>query len=217
MPTTTKKKVEKLDLKKQYKHLYIPSAKEVSQVDVPDLQFTMIDGRIDAGVLPGDSDEFVETMNAMYGVGYTLKFMSKLDKANPLDFTVMAMEGLWTVPSGRFSFGAVEPWLYTLLMLQPDHITQGMFEDAVDQANRKNPSPAFERIRMERWREGPSIQLMHLGPYSEEPRSIAMMDAYAEEHSLQLHGRHHEIYLGDPRRAKPENLKTVLRHPVRAA
>lgn len=211
----TKTTVEKLDLKKRYRHLYLPPAKEVTYVDVPELQFTMIDGHLDTGVLPGDSPDFVDTMSAMYGVGYTLKFMSKLSETNPLDFTVMAMEGLWSTESGDFSFGSKEPWVYTLLMLQPDHISQSMFDDAVEQANAKNPSLAFGRMRMERWREGPSIQLMHIGPYADEPASIEKMDAYAEEHGLELHGRHHEIYLGDPRRAKPENLKTVLRHPVR--
>lgn len=215
MPAT-KNEVAKLDLKKQYKHLYLPSAKVVSEVDVPDLHYTMIDGRLEPGVLPGDSEDFTETMSAMYGVAYTLKFMSKLRETDPLDFTVMAMEGLWGTESGTFSFEATDdPWLYTLLMLQPEHITESMFVDAVEQANSKNPSGALGRMRLERWREGPSIQLMHIGPYADEPRSIAMMDDYATEHGLELHGRHHEIYLGDPRRAKPENLKTVLRHPVR--
>ncbi len=218
MPAATRS-VKRLDLKKKYKHLYRPSAKEVTFVEVPDLQFTMVDGRIGAGVLPGDSEEFVDSMGAMYGVAYTLKFMSKLDPENPIDFTVMAMEGLWSTESGRFSFdGKVkEPWFYTLLMLQPDHITPEMFQSAVDQAHEKRPGPAFSKMRMERWCEGPAIQLMHIGPYADEPRSIAMMDAYAKEHMLELHGRHHEIYLGDPRRAKPENLKTVLRHPVKTS
>ena len=212
-----RKPVEKLDLKKRYRHLYRPSAHEVSYVDVPELQFTMIDGRIDAGVSPGDSAEFRDTMGAMYGVGYALKFMSKLDDTNPIDFTVMAVEGLWATGSGEFSFETEEPWDYTLLMLQPDHITQAMFEEAVDQTNAKKPNPALERMRMGRWCEGPSIQLMHIGPYADEPASIARMDEYAEAHELELHGRHHEIYLGDPTRAKPENLKTVLRHPVRSS
>lgn len=208
--------VEKLDQKKQYKHLYLPSAREVTYVDVPELQFTMIDGRIGAGVLPGDSAEFRDTMGAMYGVAYALKFMSKLDDTKPLDFTVMAIEGLWATESGVFSFETEEPWVYTLLMLQPDHITQAMFAEAVEQTNTKKPNPALERMRLERWCEGPSIQLMHIGPYADEPASIAKMDAYAEAHGLELHGRHHEIYLGDPTRAKPENLKTVLRHAVHA-
>ena len=205
---------EKLNLKKQYKYLYAPPAKAVEIVDVPELLFTMVDGRIEAGVGPGDSPEFMQTMEAMYGVGYGLKFMSKLQEEEPLDFTVMAVEGLWGVESGEFEFGAKEPWLYTLLMLQPDHIDEEMFEVAVAEASAKRPNPALERMRLERWREGLSIQIMHVGPYAEEPRSIDMMDAFAVEHGYRLHGRHHEIYLGDPRRAKPENLKTILRHPI---
>jgi hypothetical protein len=81
----------------------------------------------------------------------------------------------------------------------------------------KRPNPALDRIRLERWREGPSIQIMHIGPYAEEPRTLELLDAYASDHGLEMHGRHHEIYLGDPRTAKPENLRTILRHPVRSA
>ncbi len=214
MPAT-KTPVQKLDLKKEYKHLYLPSAKQVSLVDVPEFQFTMIDGQIEPGVPPAQSKGFVDAMTAMYGVAYTLKFMSKLDPDSPLDFTVMAIEGLWSTESGGFGFEADQPWLFSLLMMQPDHITDTMFEAAVAQAAQRRPNPGFERIRMERWCEGPSIQVMHIGPYADEPATVARLDAYAEEHGLAKHGRHHEIYLGDPRRAKPESLRTVLRHPVR--
>ncbi len=211
MPAT----VPKLDLKKQYRHLYLPSAKEVSYVDVPDLLFTMIDGELDAGELPGESETFTEIMGAMYSVSYTLKFMSKLDPGRPLDFTVMAMEGLWSTESGVFDWDVEEPWVYTLLMLQPDHITPDMFEKAVGQAEAKGPNPALREIRLERWEEGPAIQVMHIGPYSEEPATLERMEAFADQEGFEFRGRHHEIYLGDPRRAKPEKLKTVLRHPVR--
>lgn len=214
MPAT-KAPVKKLNLKKEYKHLYLPSAKQVSLVEVPEFQFTMIDGRIEAGVPPAESEEFVDAMTAMYGVAYTLKFMSKLHPEYPLDFTVMAVEGLWSTKSGGFAFEADQPWLFTLLMMQPPHITQPMFEDALEQAAARRPNPAFEHIRMAKWCEGLSIQVMHIGPYADEPASVAKLDRYAEEHGLEKHGRHHEIYLGDPRRAKPERLRTVIRHPVR--
>jgi len=213
--TATKKMaIPKLDLRKQYKELYRPSAKEVAVVDVPQLQFITLDGVIEAGVGPADSDSFQEAMGALYGVAYGLKFMSKRREKDPIDFTVMAMEGLWAVESGNFEFGKVEPWLYTLMMMQPEHITQDMFERAVSEASAKRPNSALDLLRLGRWREGPSIQIMHIGPYSEEPGTVEKMDAFAEKHGYQLHGRHHEIYLGDPRRAKPENLKTILRHPI---
>ncbi len=223
MTATKKTAIPKLDLRKQYKELYHPSAKDVVVVDVPELQFIALDGGIEAGVGPADSDSFQEAMGALYGVAYGLKFMSKLREKDPIDFTVMAMEGLWAAESGNFEFGKVEPWLqfgkvepwlYTLLMMQPEHITQDMFARAVSEASAKRPNSALDLLRLGKWREGPSIQIMHIGPYSEEPGTIEKMDAFAEKHGYQLHGRHHEIYLGDPRRAKPENLKTIIRHPI---
>lgn len=211
---TTKEKITKLDLRKQYKDLYRPSAREVTLVDVPELQFLALDGFVEADVLPEDSEGFRNDMAAMYGVAYGLKFMSKLREENPIDFTVMAVEGLWATESGEFEFGKREDALYTLLMLQPDHIDSRMFDLAVADAGEKKPNPALEKLRLQRWREGLSVQIMHIGPYSEEPATIEKMNVFAKENGYRLHGRHHEIYLGDPTRAKPENLKTVLRRPV---
>ena len=211
----TEREVPKLDLRKQYKELYLPSAKEVVLVDVPELLFVALDGTVDAGVRPGDSEAFREALGAMYGVAYGLKFMSKLRSEDPIDFTLMAVEGLWSTESGAgFEFDWREPSLYTLLLMQPDHITAEMFEQAVTDSRAKRPNPALDRIRLERWREGPSVQIMHIGPYADEPATLARMDAFAKEHGYRFHGRHHEIYIGDPTRSKPESLKTVLRHPV---
>jgi hypothetical protein len=211
----TKSAVPKLDLRKQYRQFYVPSSREVVLVDVPDFLFLMVDGKIDAGVRPGDSEAFRQAMGALYGVGYGLKFMSKLAEEDPIDFTVMTVEGLWSTESGdRFQFDWKEPSVYTLLMLQPDHITQAMFEAAVANARAKRPNDAIDNLRLERWREGPSLQIMHIGPYSEEPATLGKMEAFAKEHGYEFWGRHHEIYIGDPTRTKPENLKTVLRHPV---
>ncbi|HEX6220579.1 MAG TPA: GyrI-like domain-containing protein [Acidimicrobiia bacterium] len=212
----TKPKVPKLDLRKQYKEFYLPSAKEVVLVDVPEFLFVVLDGSIKAGVRPGDSEAFRDAMGAMYGVGYGLKFMSKLRNDDPIDFTVMAVEGLWSTESGaKFAFDWREPSLYTLLMMQPDHITSEMFYQALADARAKQPNPMLDRIRLERWQEGTSIQIMHIGPYADEPATLDKMVAFAEEHGYVFNGRHHEIYIGDPTRSKPENLKTVLRHPVK--
>lgn len=212
--TTTKPVVSKLDLRREYKEFYGPPPRKVVVVDVPELQFISLDGVIAAGINPAESDEFHAAMEAMYGVGYGLKFMSKLREKNPIDFTVMALEALWSVPSGGFDFQKGEPWEFTLLMMQPDHIDQKMFEDVVAQTATKRPNRRLDDLSLVKWREGPSIQIMHIGPYSEEAKTIALMETYAEEHGYRYRGRHHEIYLGDPTRAKPENLKTILRQPV---
>ena len=133
--------MSKIDLKQQLKHLYLPSAKQVTVVDVPEMQFVKIDGVIGSDEAPETSKQFQEAMGALYGASYTLKFMSKLDKVNPIDFTVMALEALWWTDSGQFSQQEKEPWYFTAMMLQPDHISHSMFEEALVQVAEKKPGP----------------------------------------------------------------------------
>jgi hypothetical protein len=209
--------MQKIDLRKELKHLYAPSAKKVELIEVPEFQFAMIDGSIEAGASPSVSPSFQTALEAMYGISFTLKFMSKLRKEDPIDYSVMALEGLWWVDSGEFDFQKKEDWRYTLIMMQPAHITQEMFQEALAQLRKKKDSPAAAKLRFGSFCEGLSIQTMHLGPYSEEPATIARMQAFAQENRLKYHGKHHEIYLGDPRRAQPEKLRTILRQPVEKA
>ena len=206
--------MEKLDLRKKYKHLYLPSAKKVEVVDVPPLQFALIDGMIEPGQSPGTSPAFEQAMGALYGITYTLKFMSKLRKENPIDYTVMTLEGLWWVEDGEFDITNPANWRYTIMIMQPDHISQEMYLEALAQLRKKKPSPALDLLRFESFHEGLCIQTMHLGPYAEEMKTIAKMDSFAQENGYMLYGKHHEIYMGDPRRGDPAKLKTVLRHPV---
>jgi hypothetical protein len=204
-----------LDLRKDLKYLYAPSAKKVSLVEVPHFQFAMLDGEIEPGHGPGTSPTFQEAMMALYGVSYTLKFTSKLRKEDPIDYPVMALEGLWWVEERPFVISDPTGWKYHLLMLQPDHITAEMFAEAIAQLRKKRgDQEAFGRLRLEPFNEGLCVQVMHLGPYSTEMETIARMDTFAAENGLRMHGKHHEIYLGDPRKATPDKLKTILRHPV---
>ena len=209
--------MEKLDLRKQFKHLYLPSAKKVEVVEVPEFQFAMVDGEIEPGQSPGTSPFFQQAMMALYGIAYTLKFMSKLRKENPIDYTMMSLEGLWWVEGGEFDITNPGNWRWTVMIMQPDHISQEMYQGALEQLRKKRPSPALDELRFEKFHEGLCLQTMHIGPYAEEMTTIARMDAYAQENGYSMHGKHHEIYLGDPRRAEPSKLKTVLRHPVRKA
>jgi hypothetical protein len=207
----------KLDLRKQFKYLYAPSAKKVEVVDVPRFQFAMVDGQIEAGRGPEDSPAFQEALEALYGISYTLKFASKLRKQDPLDYTVMALEGLWWVEGGGFDITRPAGWRWTLMIMQPDHITVEMYEDALRQLRqKKGERPGFSRLRFESFQEGLCMQTMHVGPYAEEPATMARMHAFAQENGYRLRGKHHEIYLGDPRRASPEKIKTVLRQPIAA-
>ncbi len=206
--------MKKIDLKKELKHLYVPSAKQVEVVDVPEFQFAMLDGVIRAGEAVAESQSFQDGMTALYGISYGLKFASKLREKDPIDYTVMAVEGLWWAEGEEFTVGRKQALNFTLMMLQPDHITQEMYQDALQELKEKKPNPSLEEMRFERFHEGLSMQIMHVGPYSEEPRTVEKMEAFARENGYVLRGRHHEIYIGDPRRAKPERLRTVLRHPI---
>jgi len=208
-----------LDLKKQFKYLYTPSAKKVEIVQVPSLQFAMIDGAIEKGSEPGKSPLFAEATQALYGISYTLKFMLKKRKTNAIDYPVMALEGLWWVEDGVFDITVKDNWFYTLMIMQPDIITQEIFEEGLTQVRRKRgDSEALSKLRLEFFEEGLCAQVMHIGPYATEPATVERMRVFAEENGYRdcvgLGGKHHEIYLGDPRKADPAKLKTVLRHPL---
>jgi hypothetical protein len=204
--------MKKLDLRRKYKHLYQPSARKIEVVEVPELSFAMLDGRIEKGHAPGDSPAFLEAIQALFGISYTLKFQSKLRKKNAIDYSVMALEALWWVENGHFELSQPDNWCWRAMMMQPEHITADMFAEALVQLARKKPSPALKRLRLERFDEGLCIQTMHIGPYSTEPATVERMRAFAQENGYLLANQHHEIYLGDPRRSAPEKLKTVLRH-----
>ena len=206
--------IQTLDLRKQWKHLYSPLAKTVELVDVPALKFVMIDGHIEPGQEPNLSPAFSEAIGALYGAAYTLKFASKRRKDDPIDYPVMPLEGLWWVEGGQFDINVKDNWAYTLMIMQPDHITPAMFSDALAQLAKKRPSPALARLRLATFREGLCVQAMHIGPYAAEPATIERMQAWAGERGYRLAGKHHEIYLGDPRRSQPDKLKTILRHGV---
>jgi hypothetical protein len=212
--------MEKLDFKKDLKYLYAPSAKKIELVDVPPMNFLMLDSAIEPDQAPGTSPLFAENMQAIYGAAYTLKFSLKLRQENPLDYPVMALEGLWWIEDGTFDLQKPGNWKYTVMIMQPDQVTPLAFADALAQLRKKKgDQSAFACLRLERYHEGLSVQAMHIGPYATEPQTVAKMQSFMETNSCKdlvgLGGKHHEIYLGDPRRAEPAKLKTVLRHPVK--
>lgn len=207
--------MKKIDLKKELKHLYVPSAKNVEVVNVPKFNFVIVDGRIEPGQTPATSQEYQDAIGALYGASYTLKFMSKLREMNPIDYTVMALEGLWWTDPGEFDFNKKDEWKWTMMIMQPEHITEEMYQGALCNLKEKQENLALSKIRFESFHEGLCMQIMHIGPYAEESRTVEKMNAFAQENGYNLCGKHHEIYLGDPRRCKPERLRTVLRHPVK--
>jgi len=208
-----------IDLKKQFKYLYQPSAKKIEAVQVPNLQFAMIDGFIEKGSEPGKSPAFAEATQALYGISYTLKFTLKKRKTNAIDYPVMALEGLWWVEDGKFDIFRKDNWFYTLMIMQPDVITKEIFEEAREQVRKKKgDSDMLNKVRLAHFEEGLCVQTMHIGPYATEPATVDRMKEYAQENGLKdnvgPNGKHHEIYISDPRKAAPDKMKTVLRHPV---
>ena len=203
-------------MKKIYKPLFATSAKKVELVEVPRLNFLMIDGAIEPGRAPGTSPLFQENMQAIYGAAYTLKFMVKQRKENPVDYPVMALEGLWWVEDDHFDITIKDNWFYTVMILQPDLLTADVFAEGLAKLRqKKGEQTAFARLRLESFGEGLCMQTMHIGPYDAEPATVAKMDAFAAENGYVKCGKHHEIYMSDPRRVAPEKNKTILRQPVK--
>ncbi|MBN1148285.1 MAG: GyrI-like domain-containing protein [Anaerolineales bacterium] len=208
-----------LDLKKDLKAFYQPPVRKVEVVEVPRFNFLVIDGAIEPGMAPDSSPMFEENMAALYGAAYTLKFTLKKRAVDPVDYPVMALEGLWDVRDGNFDFAIKDNWVYTLMILVPDLITQDIFEQALAQLReKKGDQPGLARLRLDSFAEGLCVQTMHIGPYANEPETLERMQAFMQTNGYRdlvgAGGKHHEIYLGDPRRAAPDKLKTVLRHPV---
>jgi hypothetical protein len=210
--TATHKALTRVDLKRQFGHLYNPAAKEVSVVEVSSMQFLMIDG---AGN-PNTSKDYQDAIEALYGVAYTLKFLMKKEQA--VDYPVMPLEGLWWTPDMRaFSIEHKENWLWTMMIMQPEEVTAALYERALAQVQRKKDSPALAKMRLEQFHEGLSAQIMHIGPYAAEGPTIARLHAVIQDQGYAFDGarqKHHEIYLSDPRRAAPEKMKTVIRQPI---
>ncbi len=212
--------MKKLDLKKDLKAYYQPRANKAVALTVPAFNFLMIDGAIEPGQAPGTSPLFHENMQALYGAAYTLKFTLKKRAVDPVDYPVMALEGLWDVRDGVFDINVKDNWDYTLMILVPDLITPDLLAEALAQLRaKKGDQPGYARLRVEPFEEGLCVQALHVGPYATEPETLGKMQAFMQEQGYEdlvgQGGKHHEIYMGDPRRAAPEKLKTVLRHPVR--
>ncbi len=202
----------KTDFKKELKHLYNPPAKDFSVVDVPALQFLMVDG---AGSPAGQ--EYADAVAALYPVAYKLKFMSKkgLDK----DYAVPPLEGLWWADDmGDFVARRKDNWIWTMMIMQPDWITHEMFDEARELAAKAKNLPALPKLRLETYAEGETVQILHIGSYDDEtPVLHRMHHEFIPQNGFAMTGKHHEIYISDPRKVAPEKLKTVLRQPVAAA
>lgn len=201
----------KLDFKQQFKQFYSPSAKQCAIVQLPAMNFLMLDGAGD----PNHAPAFQTAVETLYAVAYTLKFMLKRG-ADGIDYGVMPLEGLWwSEEMATFSVERKSDWLWTLLIMQPDFITGTQVEAAKVEAAKKKDLTALSQLRFEAYHEGLSAQIMHLGPFAAEGPTIATLHTFISNQGYQLRGKHHEIYLNDLRRTAPEKLKTVIRQPIK--
>jgi hypothetical protein len=201
----------KTDFKKKFKYLYAPSAKKAEFINVPEMNFIKIDGKGD----PNSSQEFQDAIEALYALSYTLKFMIKKSDAEK-DYVVSPLEGLWWVEDmNKFSIKNKDAWFWTLMIMQPEYVTQKNYETAVIEVRRKKNPTALSKARFETYNEGESAQIMHIGPFDREEPTINNLHAFIEESGKEKRGRHHEIYLSDFRKADPEKLKTIIRQPVK--
>ena len=198
----------KIDYKKKLKHLYNPSSKKIVIVEVPPMNYLMVDGKGGPA-----AESYQQAIEALYGLSFTVKFDVK--KGVGPDYTVMPLEGLWWAKDmTAFSSDRKDEWQWKMMIMQPDHVTAKHVNAATKQLREKKNPLALDKIRFESYHEGPSVQILHIGPYDDEGSIIAQMHKFIDENGYQLHMKHHEIYLSDPRRSKPEKLKTVLRQPI---
>jgi len=199
----------KVDLKRQLPELY-SAARQPGLVEVPELAFLMIDGHGD----PNTASEYAQAVEAIYAVAYTTKFILKRAR-DGIDFGVMPLEGLWWTPDmSTFTTDDKSAWDWTMMIAQPEQVTSEVVEQARAKAAGKKALAAIDRVRLERFSEGRAAQVMHIGPYATEGPTIQRLHAFISEQGCERAGKHHEIYLSDPRRSAPERMKTIVRQPV---
>ncbi|MDR2719912.1 MAG: GyrI-like domain-containing protein [Nitrososphaerota archaeon] len=198
----------KIDFKKELKHLYNPSAKMVNVIDVPAMNFLIINGK---GA--PTSPQYQQAIETLFTVSYTLKFMVK--KAKNIDYGVMPLESLWWLDNMK-EFATTPPneWRWTNMIMQPPYIQERYVKTAIEQVIKKKELSAIDKITFDNFHEGISAQILYHGPYAEERPTITKIHEYIHKSGHELRGKHHEIYLNDPSITAPENLKTIIRQPM---
>ena len=201
--------MDKIDLSRDLKPLYGPPKGKFVAVDVPKLKFLMIDGAGD----PNTAQSYRDAMMALYATAYTAKFMLKLGPRK-IDFRVMPLEGLWWADDmDDFRKARKDRWKWTAMIALPDAVTKADVKAAMAKAAEKKELPALKVLRLESFREGKAMQTLYLGPYADEGPTIEALHKAIADAGHKLRGKHHEIYMSDPRRTAPAKLKTIIRQP----
>jgi hypothetical protein len=204
--------------------LYKVRKGNVDLVDVPEFGFVMVDG---AGAPDGQA--FADAIQALYSVSYGAHFALKKTQGEAPP--VMALEALWWVEgstaeevmrriaAGQASMDSSDraDWRWRVMIAQLPPLERTIIQEEIIKARAKKGIQALDLVRFERWAEGPSAQILHVGPYATEQLSVIALHKAIAESGLRPRGRHHEIYLGDPQKSAPEKLRTILRQPVEPA
>ena len=202
--------MEKMDFKKEFKHLYQAPAANPVLVEVPALNYLMVDGEGDPNTAPA----YAEAIETLFAVSYTLKFMIKKGPS-AMDYGVMPLEGLWWADDmAAFASKDKSNWKWTAMIMQPALVSAALVESAVAEVKRKKDPAALSKLRFEAFAEGQCAQILHIGPFSEEGPTIEKLHRFIDARG-QRSGKHHEIYLSDIRRAEPSKWKTIIRQPLR--
>lgn len=213
-----------MDYKKEYKDLYMPKAKPCI-IDVPSMWFIMVDGKGDPNVEGGEYQKAVELL---YTLSYTIK-MSKNGGNKPdgyFEYVVPPLEGLWWLnDDSHLDFSMKEKFCWIAMIRQPEFVTQEVFDWACREVSKKKPQLDTSQARLQIFNEGLCVQMMHIGPFDDELKTIEQINSFIRDKNYQdaisevqpdgTIRRHHEIYLGDPRKIEPSKMKTVLRHPIK--
>jgi hypothetical protein len=199
----------KLDFKKTLKHLYNPNKHEIHIVDVPKMNFLMIDGLGN----PAMSIEYQQVVETLYSLAYGIKFALK---SLGHDYIVPPLEGLWWMENmNEFNLANKDRWKYTMMIMQPEWVTQDWVQRVMETTSKKKKLPLVPKLKLETYDEGLSVQILYTGAYVNETATIAEMHQFIKSNGYTTNGKHHEIYIGDPRKTSPEKLQTILRQPIR--
>ena len=206
--------MKKINHAKEFSYLYKQPKNKISLVDVPPLKFLVIDGIGD----PNNNPDYSEALSALYSTAYKLKFAIK---KGPLavDYKVMPLEGLWWAEDmAFFNLENRSNWLWRMMIMQPEYISEDLFKTIIASLKQKKELPKLDDVRFETYQEGLCMQILHLGPYGEgERETINKLHTHIESEGYQRVGKHHEIYFNSPLRTSPENLKTIIRQPIKPA
>ena len=203
--------MDKFDLKKTLPDYFKAQPEKFSVVDIPKCNYLMVDGKGD----PNTAPEYVEAIELLYGVSYTLKFLSKREEG--VDYVVPPLEGLWWAKDmSTFESREKSKWSWTMMIMVPNEVSKVLVKVAIKNFQDKKPALDTSKLRFDSLSEGESVQVLHVGPYDAEgPILSRLHNEFMPKNEFEFYGKHHEIYLGDPRKTEPSKLKTILRQPVR--